>query len=93
MAKRKPVRELPSNIIKQMVTLAASGFSLVAALAWNDLIKSVIETYVKPYAARGSGVLAQLIYAIAVTILVVLMTYQLAWIQEKFEKKEEEKKN
>lgn len=84
-------KELPHTIFKQMTTLAAGAFSLVAALAWNDLIKSFIEEYVKPYTKTGSGVIAQLIYAIAVTVIVVLITYQLAWLQERFEKKEEKK--
>ncbi len=85
----KSPKELPSTIIKQMATLAASGFSLVAALAWNDLIKAFIEEFVKPYTSKGSGIVAQLIYALAITIFVVLVTYQLAWLQERFEQKEE----
>lgn len=87
----KSPKELPSTILNQMTTLAASAFSLVAALAWNDLIKSFIEEYVKPLTKTGSGIIAQLVYAIAITIMVVLITYQLAWLQEKFEKKEEKK--
>lgn len=88
----KSPKELPITLLKQMATLATSGFSLVAALAWNDLIKVFIEEFVKPYVSKGSGIIAQLIYAVAITIIVVLITFQLAWIQEKFEKKEEEKK-
>lgn len=87
-AMAKSAKELPSTIVKQMTTLAASGFSLVAALAWNDLIKAFIEEFVKPYVSKGSGIIAQLIYALAITVIVVLITYQLAWLQEKFEKKE-----
>lgn len=84
----KSPKELPGTIIRQMATLAMSGFSLVAALAWNDLIKAFIEEFVKPYVSKGSGIVAQFIYALAITVVVVLITYQLAWIQEKFEKKE-----
>jgi hypothetical protein len=83
----KSPKELPSTILKQMTTLAGSAFSLVAALAWNDLIKSFIEEYIKPYTAKGSGIVAQLVYAVAITVLVVLITYQLAWLQEHLEKK------
>jgi hypothetical protein len=85
----KSPKELPGTILRQMAVLATSGFSLVAALAWNDLIKVFIEEFVKPYVSKGSGIIAQLIYALAITIFVVLITYQLAWIQEKFEKKKE----
>ncbi len=85
----KSPKELPGTILKQMSSLAASGFSLVAALAWNDLIKAFIEEFIKPYASKGSGMLAQLLYAVVITAFVVIITYQLSVIQERFEKKEE----
>lgn len=88
MSKLKTAKKLPLKIINQMVILAGSGFSVVAALAWNEVVKSFIDTYIKPYAAHGSGVLAQLIYAILVTALVVFVTLQLAWLQERLEKKQ-----
>ncbi len=87
---KKQVYELPIAIIKQMLLLATGGFSLVAALAWNEVIKNFIDTFVKPYVSQGSGVIALLIYAIAITVVAVFITYELSSILEKLEEKKEE---
>jgi uncharacterized membrane protein (DUF106 family) len=91
----KNAKELPLAVIKQMTALATSGFGLVAALAWNNVIKEFIESYIKPVIGLGSGFISMLIYAIIVTALAVLITLQLSKIQqrlESFQKTEEEKK-
>jgi hypothetical protein len=89
---KKEARELSLALVKQMLVLATGGFSLVAALAWNDLIKAFIEVHVKPYAAQGSGITAQLIYAVAITFIAVFITLQLGRLQQMLEKKPPEEK-
>lgn len=74
-------KELPQVIVKQMLTLATSGFSLVAALAWNEFIKEAISTYIKPYLPSGSAIISLFLYAVIVTVLAVLVTLQLTKIQ------------
>ncbi len=69
-----------------MVTLATSGFGLVAALAWNNVIQEVVNNYIKPYLSQGSGLLSLLLYAILITTLAVSITYQLTKLVEKLEK-------
>lgn len=66
-----------------MLALATSGFGLVAALAWNELIKEVVAEYIKPVVGEGSGVISLLIYAIFITILAVFVTYSLAKLARK----------
>lgn len=83
--KRKNKR-LHITIVKQMLTLATSGFGLVAALAWNNVIKEFVDVNIKPYLPEGSGVLSLFLYAIIVTTLAVLVTYQLSTIVDKLEK-------
>ena len=68
-----------------MLTLATSGFGLVAALAWNEVIKEAVQTYIKPYFAGVSGLISLLIYAVIVTSLAVIVTYQLTKINEKID--------
>ena len=93
----KNVKELPLAVVKQMAALATSGFGLVAALAWNNVIQEFINNYIKPYVGIGSGLVSLLIYAIIVTALAVLVTLQLSKIQQrlenlqKIEKKSEKK--
>lgn len=82
----KNVKELPLAIIKQMLQLATSGFGLVAALAWNEVVKETINTYLKPYLPEGSKVLSLFLYAVIVTVLAVLVTLHLTKLQQAMEK-------
>ena len=74
MAEKK---KLHKELLAQMVMLSTAGFGLVAALAWNEAIQSFVNTYVVKYISPGSGVLSRFIYAIIVTVVAVLVTYQL----------------
>jgi hypothetical protein len=60
-----------------LLKLVTSGFGLVSALAWNELIKESINTYVKPFFGKDSGLVSLFIYALFVTLLAVFITYQL----------------
>ncbi len=55
----------------------------MAALAWNNVIKEFVDNYVTKWLPQGSGLASLLIYALAVTILAVLVTYNLSRILEK----------
>jgi Na+/melibiose symporter-like transporter len=66
------------QVAKQMVTLATNGFGLVAALAWNNVIQELVNTYLKKWLPGGSGALSLLIYAVIVTILAVAVTTNLS---------------
>ena len=83
----KNAKELPLAIVKQMLSLATSGFGLVAALAWNELVKATIDSYIKPYLPEGSKILSNLLYALVVTSLAVLVTLQLTKLQSNLEKR------
>lgn len=78
-------KKLHLAILKQMVTLATAGFGLVAALAWNNVIQDLVNNYIKPYLPEGSSLLSLLLYAVLVTVLAVLVTYNLTRIVKKLE--------
>ena len=80
MAKKKTEeqKQLHREIIKQMLTLATSGFGLVAALAWNNVIQEFFKVYISKWLPQGGGVLSLLVYAIVVTVVAVLVTYNLS---------------
>lgn len=63
--------------VRQMLTLATSGFGLVSALAWNSLVQEFVNSYIKKFLPQGSGILSLLIYAIVITLLAVAVTLQL----------------
>ncbi len=79
-------KKLHLAVVKQMITLATSGFGLVAALAWNNVIQEFVNNYIKKYLDVGSGIISLLIYAILITILAVTVTYQLGKLSDKLEK-------
>lgn len=62
-----------------MIGLATVAFGLIAAGAWNKLISDVIALFLKP----GNGVLAELAYAVIVTILAIVVVQSLARLAEK----------
>jgi hypothetical protein len=76
------------ELADQMVTLATSGFGLVAALAWNETIQEVVKEFIEPR-IPGSGLLSRFIYAVLITILAVLVTYQLSRLASRFQTKKD----
>jgi hypothetical protein len=88
MAGRKLVRKIGAEYFKTISTMLTSAFGLVAALAWNELVKAVIVRFVD----KGSGVKSHLIYALAVTALAVAVTGWLAYWAKKIDAQEEEGK-
>lgn len=83
----KEIRKYQLAVVKQMLKLATSGFGLVAALAWNELIKTAINDYIRTRISVGSGIISLAIYAIIVTFLAVTITLQLSKLAERLEKK------
>ena len=75
---KKNVSEVKKEVLKQMLTLATSAFGLVAALAWNTLIQELVTEYIEPLIGGASGVISLLIYAVIVTVLAVVITYNLS---------------
>ncbi|MBD3279335.1 MAG: hypothetical protein GF390_01330 [Candidatus Pacebacteria bacterium] len=78
------LKEMPLAVVKNMVTLATSGFGLVVALAWNEVIKTAVAQYVEPLLGKDSGLISLFIYALAMTFLAVFVTMQLASLEKKF---------
>lgn len=81
--KKTPLSEVQKaqrEIQKRMVGYIAAGLGLVAGLAWNDAIKSLIERLIP---GSGSTVVAKIIYAIILTSVVALVLYYLEKSLEK----------
>jgi len=80
-------RKYQLAVVRQMLKLATSGFGLVAALAWNELIKTAINDYIRNRISIGSGIISLAIYAIIITVLAVTVTLQLSKLAERLEEK------
>jgi|CXWL01.1.fsa_nt_gi hypothetical protein len=74
----KEASEIKKQFTERTLKLVTSGFSLVAALAWNEVIKETVNIYIKPFFGEGSGLISLFIYALIVTALVVFISYQLS---------------
>lgn len=89
-AKKKETKEeqdksLHVEVVRQMVTLSTSGFGLVAALAWNNVIKEFVDKYVDKWLPQGGGLFSLFLYAIVVTVLAVIVTLQLSKLAKTLE--------
>jgi hypothetical protein len=71
--------EIKPTYIGTMISLATVAFGLIAAGAWNKFISDAIALFLKP----GSGVLAELIYAIIITIVAIIVVQSLAKLAER----------
>jgi hypothetical protein len=86
--KEEEQKSLHVEFIRQMLTLATSGFGLVAALAWNSLIQEFVNVYIKKWFPNDARIVSLLIYAIIVTLIAVAVTLQLSRILKRLEKEE-----
>ncbi len=62
-----------------MLSLATVAFGLIAAGAWNKAIADIIGLVLKP----GSGVVAEVIYAVLVTILAIVVVSNLGKLAQR----------
>lgn len=71
--------EVKSTYLGTMLALATVAFGLLAAGAWNKAITDLIALFMKP----GSGVVAEIIYAVLVTILAIVVIQRLGKLAER----------
>lgn len=87
MARKKETkkeRAFHTELITQLLALATSGFGLAAALAWNQAIQEFVKEFITP-SIPGSGLLSLFIYALLVTLLAVIITFQLSRLASRFQ--------
>lgn len=74
---------MKKQVLEQMLVLSTGAFGLVAALAWNEVIQELVTQYIKPLIGGASGIISLLIYAVLITLLAVLVTYNLTRLVKK----------
>ena len=80
--------KLRGQIKSQAICYIMAAFGLVAGLAWNEAIKSVIE-YLFPI--TQNTLLAKFVYAVLMTVIVVIVTIYLSQILRDGDKAEKDK--
>ncbi|MFA7033012.1 MAG: DUF5654 family protein [Bacilli bacterium] len=74
--KRKKNRdEFKVELLQSFAALITAAFGLVAALAWNEAIKTTINEFL---GTEHGGIIALYVYAIIVTVIAVLFTLWIA---------------
>ena len=70
--------EVKPTYLGTMIALATAAFGLIAALAWNKFITDLIGLFLKP----GSGVWAELLYAVVISVIALVVIQNLAKLAE-----------
>lgn len=83
-ARQERVKRLQRELRQRTFGYIIAAFGLVAGLAWNDAIKIAIE-YIFPFSTNT--IVAKLIYAVIMTIIVVLISIYLMGTIEEDEKR------
>jgi len=78
---KNEIKKTKREFKEKTITLILGGFGLVAALAWNEAIKTLFETFFP----KESALIGKFIYAIIVTIIVAVVSSQLTKISQKKE--------
>ena len=66
--------ELKVQLLETFAALITAAFGLVAALAWNEAIKTAVQSVFDD----GNSLVGLVVYAIIVTVLAVIMTLLIA---------------
>ena len=69
---------------EKVASYILAGLGIVAALAWNDAIKALIEQW---YPLEQDSVLAKLYYAFVMTILIVIVSIVVIKLTKQEDKK------
>jgi len=85
---KEDAEEFASKVWEKVTGYLIAASGLVAGLAWNDAIKAIIEQF---WPLAKDGAKAQIVYAVAMTVLVVLVTAVFVKLSKKNQKKEETK--
>ncbi len=77
---------MKTEVVEKLASLITAAFGIVAALAWNDVIRAL---FVGPCGTENAGALCYLsakgpvVYALLVTILAVIITIWIGKVAEK----------
>lgn len=65
------IKKIKKEFQKRVISYIAAAFGLVAGLAWNEAIRSLIEHL---FPIRSNSVIAKFIYAFLVTFVLIIVT-------------------
>jgi len=75
--------ETSREMAEKTTTLILGAISLVAAFAWNEAIKAILDKFIQP----GNEFLGKIIYALVITFIFVLISLYLVSVIKKKKQK------
>lgn len=78
----RKISRVQREAVLKAFTYIAAAFGLVAALAWNEAIKELINQYFE----AGSNIISKFVYAAIVTFIAVIVALSITKIQDKEKK-------
>lgn len=81
---KEKISNLRQEVKSKTFGYIVGAFGLIVGLAWNDAIKVFIEYW---FPSSSNGIIAKFIYAGAITLLVVTMSYYLMGSEAKKDEK------
>ena len=79
---KKESQDLRKAVREKTLGYIVGALGLVAGLAWNEAIKSLIDYF---FPASENGILAKFIYAVLITIVIVVISTYLVRLAAKKE--------
>ncbi len=76
-------KNIHERTVSELIRLMTASFGLIAALAWNQVIQEFVNNYIRPFFGKQSGLISLFIYAVFITIFVVVVTYFLGRFAKK----------
>lgn len=72
-------KNIHRKILNTTITLILAGFGVVAALAWNDAIQSLVNLL---FPLQKNTVIAKFFYAFLITIVVAIVSMRLKKLKD-----------
>jgi hypothetical protein len=77
---------LSKEVLDAIITLMTTAFGLVATLAWNEAIQALFAALLP----QGGDLAAKFLYAVVVTLIVVVTTIRLGRLAKRIGDEKEE---
>lgn len=81
---KEETKVIKKEVKKRVITYITAAFGLVAALAWNDAIKSLIAFL---FPLKKNSVVMKFVYAVIITITVTILTIYISKLFSRGEEK------
>ncbi len=78
--KKSSLQQIRLEAREKIIGYVLAGFGLVAALAWNEAIKSFIDTF---FHFSNGSLIAKFVYAIILTLVIVIISMYLSKLIKK----------